>query len=138
MALCKSCGSPFTRRAPAHKFCSPDCRPSASRAYEEGPEAYVLRLAKAAADRRGLPCLLTADDIEIPDFCPATGEAIAVRGTEELRRPGGQWGSASIMLRDPALGFIPGNVAVVSRRATRTWRTQPEVRRALRRAGFVL
>lgn len=138
MTKCKTCGSPFERRAPAHKFCTPECRPSASRAYEEAPEVYVMRLARAAAARRGLPCSVTPADIEIPDFCPGTGEAIAVRGTEDLRRPGGQWGSAAVMLRDPALGFVPGNVAVVSRLATRTWRRRPEVRRALIRAGFVL
>lgn len=68
----------------------------------------MVSQAKYRATKYGLPFDLTEDDIEIPDRCPVLGE--------KLRHADNDW-SPSVDRLIPHLGYVRGNVRVVSRRA---------------------
>lgn len=81
----------------------------------KNPERMLVALARTRAKRSGLPCSVTPSDIHIPDVCPILGrplKRVPVRG-------GGGPDSPSLDRLDPALGYIPGNVRVISYRANR-------------------
>lgn len=70
--------------------------------------ARMYHAAKARARIKGLPFTITHDDIVIPDYCPALGTPLVWNG--------GTLGIDSISLDriQPQLGYVPGNVAVIS------------------------
>ena len=74
----------------------------------------LVNKARARARESGVLCTITADDLTIPDFCPLLGIPLkrCVGGS-----PGP--GSPSIDRIDPARGYVPGNVWVISHRANR-------------------
>lgn len=75
--------------------------------------AAMLRGAKSRAAKAGLPFNLTLDDIVIPDQCPIFGTDLVLGQ--------GQASDASPSLDKiiPALGYVRGNVLVISNRANR-------------------
>lgn len=93
------------------------------RYYAENPERYqeytrnrnpiklMLREARGRAKEGGYPCTITEADIHIPDRCPLLDL--------ELRRGVKVSGPCSPTLDKirPELGYVPGNVWVISRRA---------------------
>lgn len=87
------------------------------RKYEATPEGrakLLLRQAKTRAKRAGLPFNLDLVDVVVPAACPVLGIPIDC-GPKERR-----WGSPnspSLDRRDPALGYVKGNVTVMSWRA---------------------
>lgn len=70
----------------------------------------ILRDIRARCKRSGLPFDLQPSDIAVPDRCPITGEPFVFGHVGHPQSP-------SVDRRDPALGYICGNVAVISRRA---------------------
>lgn len=67
--------------------------------------------AKRRAAERGLEFTITKEDVHIPDICPVLGIPLAVgNGTAQSN-------SASLDRIDNSLGYIPGNVQVISLRA---------------------
>lgn len=75
-------------------------------------EYSLLCGARARAKSKGIECSITLDDIKIPSHCPVLGiELISTRGV--ITSPG----SPTIDRVDNSLGYIPGNVAVISHRA---------------------
>lgn len=75
------------------------------------PERTLVKNAKVRADKFGLPFNITHDDISIPEFCPVLGIRLK-KGTV------GQCESAPSLDRiRPGLGYVKGNVAVISKRA---------------------
>ncbi len=74
-------------------------------------EALLLHCGRARAKRLGVPFELRLVDISIPDRCPVLGL--------RLERRGGQACDASPTLDrfNPSLGYVPGNVTVISWRA---------------------
>lgn len=73
----------------------------------------LLYPAQKRAKAKGIPCTITIDDIIIPEFCPILGMPLArARGIGCARS-----NSPSLDRINPLLGYIPGNVAVISRRA---------------------
>jgi hypothetical protein len=70
--------------------------------------------ALARALRKGVPFSIGADDVVVPQACPVLGIALrcATRG-ESLDA------SPSLDRIVPALGYVPGNVRVISFRANR-------------------
>jgi len=77
------------------------------------PRARLLALAKHRAKKRGLPFAITANDIPIPVFCPVLGMRLQ-------RGEGRQVDTSPTVDRiDCALGYVPGNVIVISARANR-------------------
>ena len=80
----------------------------------ENPEMYVVYEARKRAKKFGLECTITAEDIVIPEICPVLGIKL-VRGKTDKNRDG----SPSLDRIVPELGYVPGNIAVMSYRANR-------------------
>ena len=79
------------------------------------PKGYMLCRARARARAEGLPFTITPDDFDIPERCPVFPEL-------ELRFHNGRERPDTIPTLDklvPALGYVPGNVHVISMRANR-------------------
>lgn len=72
----------------------------------------ILGRVKSRAALRGIPFDLTIDDFQIPDICPALGIKLELGDKQ-----GGRFNSPSLDRIIPALGYVKGNVAVISRRA---------------------
>lgn len=121
---CKQCGSPIPDATAAHKYCNKQCRGKAKRArlHQCNPEYqkvwsksnYALTKyydTKRRAALAGIPFNLEPEDIVIPDVCPALGIDLApgVGGIHP--------GSPSIDKIKPELGYVKGNVVVISNRA---------------------
>ena len=80
-------------------------------------EQKLLYAARARAKKRGLSFELKLSDIVIPPTCPVLGIPIAAGHSANKTGPAA---SAPTLDRiNPALGYVPGNVAVISWRANR-------------------
>jgi len=77
------------------------------------PERRLLQLARERAKKQGLPFLLTINDITIPDVCPALGIPIGITPVRMSDN------SPTLDRIDNTLGYVPGNVRVISWRANR-------------------
>lgn len=73
----------------------------------------LLTAAKRRAKRAGIPFALTIKDITIPDKCPVLG--IPIFSNDGIR--GATDNSPSLDRIIPNLGYVPGNVRVISYRA---------------------
>ena len=67
--------------------------------------------AKCRAKRRHLPVEIEMSDIVIPEFCPL----LDIPLYRSRRRA--NWNSPTLDRKTPALGYVKGNVWVISRRA---------------------
>jgi hypothetical protein len=74
------------------------------------PEQMLLSSARNRAKKRGIEFDLTVDDIKIPGKCPILG----VQLTRNIGEHGGTKYSASLDRIVPELGYVKGNVRVVS------------------------
>lgn len=79
----------------------------------KNPEKYLLRGARNRAKRDGKDFNITVDDIYIPELCPVLG--IRLTGVREGVRP--KDSTPSLDRRDNSLGYVKGNVFVISWRA---------------------
>lgn len=77
------------------------------------PEKTLWRSARERAKKNGITFTITTKDIVIPTLCPILGIPLAPRGDGTGHRPE----SPSVDRIIPALGYVPGNIAVVSHRA---------------------
>lgn len=75
------------------------------------PAKHLYWLAKSRADEKGLPFTIAVTDIIIPTVCPVLG--IPLKRGEGKVLPN----SPSIDRVIPALGYVPENIRVISRRA---------------------
>jgi len=73
----------------------------------------MLRQARHRAKKQGVPCTLTVADFHIPEVCPVLGIRL------QKGRASGLDSSPSLDRVYPPLGYVPGNVIVVSTRANR-------------------
>lgn len=74
------------------------------------PSSYLITKAKRRATLQGVPFDLKPDDFEIPEFCPVLGIPL-YRGSKN------GYNSPSLDRIRPALGYVRGNIVVVSWRA---------------------
>jgi hypothetical protein len=81
---------------------------------QKNPKKVIVSRARQRARKHGLPFDLSTEDFEIPEVCP-------ILGTELSFNKGGRSGhfpnSPSLDRVDPALGYVKGNVRVISARA---------------------
>lgn len=77
----------------------------------EAPEHQMLARAKQRAKKSGVPFTITLSDIQVPVKCPYLGICLYVG--HEVAGPN----SPSLDRIIPELGYIPGNIEVVSHRA---------------------
>lgn len=73
----------------------------------------MLKTAKWRAEKAGVPCTITIEDIVIPELCPVLGIPLQI-GTRGFTN-----NSPTLDRIRPELGYVPGNVAVISLRANR-------------------
>lgn len=78
------------------------------------PRRRILTDAKGRAQRSGVPFDLKLDDISIPSHCPALGILLHSGGGKRQKDC-----SPTLDRIIPGLGYVRGNVAVVSWRANR-------------------
>lgn len=81
--------------------------------YIDNPGIYLRNVCKARAKLLGVPFNLTAEDFEIPEFCPVLGIKIE-RGTKGFHD-----NAASVDRLYPELGYTKGNIQIISFRANR-------------------
>lgn len=90
----------------------PTAKATASQYRKDNPKIGLMCRARDRAKKAGLEFNLTYDDIIIPDLCP-------ILGLKLERNSGGKPSPRSPSLDRiiPALGYIKGNVRVISHRA---------------------
>lgn len=81
------------------------------RSYIANPKSRMLGAAKKRAEKAEVPFDIVADDIEIPTHCPVFGF--------ELVDGGDRNNSPSLDRIKPELGYVKGNIQVISTRANR-------------------
>tara|TARA_R110000822_G_scaffold49495_2_gene129700 strand:+ start:3372 stop:3749 length:378 start_codon:yes stop_codon:yes gene_type:complete len=77
---------------------------------ERNPEQCLLASARNRARLKDIPFNITVEDIIIPDVCPILGMPL----TRNIGHHGGTKSSASIDKIIPELGYVKGNIQVVS------------------------
>lgn len=80
---------------------------------KSNPEHGLWKLAKGRAKKHGIPFTITKEDINIPEFCPVLGMKLAF-GDMQSRES-----SPSLDKIVPELGYVKGNIAVISYRANK-------------------
>ena len=83
-----------------------------SERYRKNPAFYLWRTARSRAKQNGQAFEIEPSDVVIPDFCPITGEPIDVLNSNYQN-------GASIDRVINHLGYVKGNVRVISRKANR-------------------
>lgn len=79
------------------------------------PEKYILSRTKSKCKKEDIPFNLKLSDIIIPEFCPILG--IKLLTNDEVRSGTSKWNTASIDRINPKLGYIRGNIQIISLRA---------------------
>ena len=129
-ATCPACEERFRSRGPLRvaPYCNPCanalqqaalCVPGAREKLQErcrkrhkaGPAKELWRAAKARAKRKGLPFDLEVSDIVVPAQCPVLGVPLVV-GSRKSKEY-----APSLDRVVPNLGYVRGNVRVISYRA---------------------
>lgn len=104
---CTNCGSIFRKTSKTVTLCN-TC--NSNRVKGESPEKRMLRRAKTRAKERGLDFNLELSDIEIPVKCPVLGFDLKTHSG----RSGGNPESPALDRIDNSLGYVKGNVMVIS------------------------
>lgn len=78
------------------------------------PVRYMLTHARYRAKKKGMPFSITEKDVIIPETCPYTGAKLV------LTRDGTYSNRPSLDRIDNDLGYVPGNVQVISQKANVT------------------
>ena len=78
---------------------------------QRNPTSSLYQNAKARAKRLGLDFTISREDIVIPEYCPALGIKL------EVGEGGPKRNSPSVDRIKPELGYVPGNIVVVSHKA---------------------
>jgi hypothetical protein len=102
---------------PRHRDWCTSCNAAYMRDYMrrrrlELPTQPLVERARKRAQSRGLAFAITRDDIVVPLICPVLGIELKIGGKRSANSP-------SLDRIDPASGYVPGNVRVISDRANR-------------------
>lgn len=81
---------------------------------EAGVKSNLVRRARIRAAAANLPFDITVADVILPDTCPVLGVKLVVSCTQ-----GGTDNSPSLDRIVPILGYVKGNIAVMSNKANR-------------------
>lgn len=107
--MCKTCWA-------THYYNLPEIRARRARwSHEWNVNHIASRLltgAKKRAQKLGVPCTITKEDISVPETCPVLGIPLvpAAQGRRLAQSP-------SLDRFIPELGYVPGNITVISWRA---------------------
>lgn len=83
---------------------------------DKNPKQYMLTRARGRAKIEGVSFSITAEDFEIPEYCPIFSELKLEFSRGRATRPDNIPTLDRII---PSKGYVPGNVAVISMRANR-------------------
>lgn len=102
---------------PTKRYTCKPCNAAYMRSYlrkrrQEAPQYDLWERARHRAQRQGVPFNLERDQIFIPERCPVLGIQLKIGGRRSDRSP-------SLDRIDPAKGYVPGNVRVISDKANR-------------------
>ncbi len=100
------------KRADCPKCNAAYMRPHQRRRRRAHPEAALVERAQHRAQTRDLPFSITHRDVVVPTICPALGIPLIVGQKRSAMSP-------SLDRIQPHLGYVPGNVRVLSDRANR-------------------
>ncbi len=121
---CDGCGRAMRkRRANTHVFEQRYCSTNAACVRKQSAQqrsiapwhtrrsvaARLLDAAKKRAKQKGVPFALTANDIVVPEVCPVLGIPLFIG-----KNRGPKKHSPTLDRIRPALGYVPGNVTVIS------------------------
>ena len=81
--------------------------------YDNNLDMYLLLVAKTRAKKTGLPFNLSREDVVVPTHCPVFGTPL-IRGTRGFHES-----SPSLDRIKPELGYVKGNIIVISFKANR-------------------
>ena len=103
----------WKRGSGLHYYCKP-CTKAVNRKWKNAnPERYMWHTAKARAKKEGLPFTITPEDLTIPETCPMLGIPLIKGLTYSTDN------SPSLDRTLPSLGYVQGNIRVISYRANR-------------------
>jgi hypothetical protein len=88
-------------------------RESHSKARRANPERFLLYSVQQRAKQKSIPCTLTLDDIVIPKYCPVLGIELRMNYDGKC----GDDNSPSVDRMRPELGYVKGNIFIISKRA---------------------
>jgi hypothetical protein len=111
-----ACKDPVKNRARAKRWRDrhlEEVRTKQRAYYRKNPATYLLSVCKARAKKLGVPFNLTKEDIVIPEFCPVFGTRLE-HGTKPFHD-----NSPSLDRFKPELGYVKGNIYIISFRANR-------------------
>ena len=83
---------------------------------DKNPKRYMWTHTRCRARAEGIPFSITEDDFDIPEYCPIFPHLKLEFSNGRKSRPDNIPTLDKII---PALGYVPGNVAVISMRANR-------------------
>ena len=101
------CGAFFTITSKTVTIC-PKC--NVKRVQKRSPQEHMHNAAQQRSRVSGLEFTITQADINIPETCPILGMPLV----RHVGSPGGRPNSPALDRIDNALGYIPGNVQVIS------------------------
>lgn len=114
--ICKHCGELSYRKNRHGNFASvcQKCYNKQCNSFKtRNPKKFMVQCAKVRAKKAGVPFSITDEDFEIPEFCPILGIKLE-SGTKKYHDA-----SPSLDRVIPELGYVPGNIVVMSFRANR-------------------
>ena len=114
--ICKHCGEISYRKNRHGNFASvcQKCYNKQCNGFKtRNPKKFMVQCAKGRAKKAGVPFSITDEDFEIPEFCPVLGIKLE-SGTKKYHD-----NSPSLDRVVPELGYVPGNIVVMSFRANR-------------------
>jgi len=80
------------------------------------PKKVILSLAKQRSKKRGIEFSITESDFDIPTHCPVLGIPLKHNRVGAGNR-GSTINSPTLDRINPDLGYIPGNVVIISKQA---------------------
>lgn len=114
--ICVLCGKESIKKN-EHGYiggvCQKCCNSSVTRWRKNNPIHQLLISARQRAKKWNVPCTIKVSDLTVPETCPVLGIPLRF-GTVADREH-----SPSLDRIIPALGYVPGNVAIISFRANR-------------------
>lgn len=111
---CRHCGKPslrFNRHGNLSSVCQECYNFQCNSFKDRNPKIRMLQSARQRAKQKGLPFSITEDDFDLPDLCPVLGSKLEYGNRQRHDN------SPSIDRIIPALGYVPGNIAIMSHRA---------------------
>src|SRR5208282_3476922 len=80
-------------------------------------EKVMWARTKRRAEKKNRPFTISVSDITIPEVCPVLGISLDCIRDKPWKKSGPRPNSPSIDCIKPELGYVPGNIAVISNKA---------------------